>query len=341
MPVFVESLKRQYQLFSHVNEEDFEGVIKNIADKIFGNTSIYLDIKRKVKGREIISIPDGYLIDLADPSEPRLFVVENEIVSHDPFRHIGIQLLKFVVSFNDARTEIRKLLMEAIQSNKEYLSRLTAACNASSYRNVDNYLDAAVYSDFRGLVIIDEIKPELNKVLEKINANISVLEVKTFQADDGSLLYQYDTLYDEDEDTIAEPIEEKAISPEHRERRRQRRAKSDTIIVPAREDGFKAVFLGENQWYQIRIGAAMKDKIKYIAAYQVAPVSAVTHIAEVASIKPYKDTGKYVVIFKGPAQEIKAIRLKERKNSPQGPVYVEKEKLLSSACLEDALKSER
>lgn len=43
------------------------------------------------------------------------------------------------------------------------------------------------------------------------------------------------------------------------EDRRQRRAKSDTVIVPTRDEGFKSVFLAENQWYQIRIGAAPID----------------------------------------------------------------------------------
>ena len=33
-------------------------------------------------------------------------------------------------------------------------------------------------------------------------------------------------------------------------------------------------------------------------------MSAVTHIAEVQEIKPYKDTGKYQLIFKGAPQEI-------------------------------------
>jgi hypothetical protein len=71
-------------------------------------------------------------------------------------------------------------------------------------------------------------------------------------------------------------IEKRSVNYDDRLKRRARRAESDTIIVPAREDGFKEVFIGLNQWYAIRIGAAMKDRIKYIAAYQVAPVSAIT-----------------------------------------------------------------
>ncbi len=67
----------------------------------------------------------------------------------------------------------------------------------------------------------------------------------------------------------------------------------NTIIVPAQEDGFKKVFLGENSWYAIRIGGGKLKDIKYIAAYQTAPISAVTHYAEVESIEPYGDGGKY------------------------------------------------
>lgn len=33
----------------------------------------------------------------------------------------------------------------------------------------------------------------------------------------------------------------------------------------------------------------MLNRIKYIAAYQVAPISAITHLAEVAKIEKYKD----------------------------------------------------
>ena len=78
----------------------------------------------------------------------------------------------------------------------------------------------------------------------------------------------------------------------------------DTIIVPAQEDGFKHVFIVENKCYEIRIGGGRKDQIKYIAAYQSAPISAITHYAEVDSIEAYGDGGKYQLNFKAPAKKL-------------------------------------
>jgi hypothetical protein len=317
-------------------EDEFERDVVRLADYIFG-PSLYIDIKRRV-GNDIVTIPDGYLVDTADPAIPRLFVVENEIVGHDPFKHIGIQMLKFVTSFDDAQRAVRTFLMENIRKTTRHQERLETACKKSSSPNIDDYLDRAVYGEFRGLVVIDEARPELYRVLEKINANISVLEVKAFETDSGERFHLFDTLYDDDEEETPELVSPMPLrSPVERAARRLRRASCDTIIVPARSDGFQDVFLAQNQWYAIRIGAGMKDRIKQIAAYQVAPISAVTHIAEIAEIKPYKDTGKYVVIFKGPAEEIRHVPIRQGSNGPQGPVYAQKSRLLAGGTLEDVL----
>jgi hypothetical protein len=320
-------------------EVDFETCVVELADQIFGPDTIYIDKKKRVGKKDILSIPDGYVIDMTEPDHPKLFIVENEIVSHDPFKHIGIQMLKFVTSFEDSRTKVRNFLMDEISKNDGHLKRLEAGCHISKSRNIDNYMDQAVYGEFRGIVVIDEARSELHSVLEKINANISVLELKTFESDSGDRLYQFDTLYDEEEEIKPPPgtTRRPSMTPEAIKARRIRRAECDTVIVPAREEGFKRVFLGEDQWYEIRVGAAMKDRIKYIAAYQVAPVSAVTHIAEVKEIRPYKDTGKYILIFKGPAQEINPIKIKDGKFSPQGPIYAKQEVLLNASHLEEAL----
>ena len=96
----------------------------------------------------------------------------------------------------------------------------------------------------------------------------------------------------------------------------------DTIIVPAQKDGFDKVFLGENAWYAIRISGGMLPKIKYIAAYQSQPISAITHFAPVARIEPYGEAGKYKVLFSEPAQTIGPIPFGNAPSgATQGPRY--------------------
>lgn len=105
----------------------------------------------------------------------------------------------------------------------------------------------------------------------------------------------------------------------------------NTIIVPAQEEGFNEVFIGEKCWYAIRIGGGKLNEIKYIAAYQTAPVSAVTHFAEVESIEPYGDGGKYKLNFVAPAKPIGPIKFGGGKQGTlQSPRYTTYEKLLSA-----------
>lgn len=116
----------------------------------------------------------------------------------------------------------------------------------------------------------------------------------------------------------------------------------DTLIVPAHEDGFNEVFLGENAWYAIRLSAKKIDKIKYIAAYRAAPVSGITHWATVDSIKKYKNTGKYIVHFKGKAKKIKTIRLISSKKgvAPQAPRYTTFKKLRAAKNFTEVFNGE-
>jgi hypothetical protein len=78
----------------------------------------------------------------------------------------------------------------------------------------------------------------------------------------------------------------------------------DTIIVPAKRDGFKEAFLDQNAWWAIRIAGGKIPQIRYIAAYQTQPISAVTHWAPVERIEPYGDAGKYRLVFSEPAKEL-------------------------------------
>lgn len=112
--------------------------------------------------------------------------------------------------------------------------------------------------------------------------------------------------------------------------------KFDTIVVPAREDGFKRRFLGEDCWFAVRINSKHIKKLKFIAAYQVAPVAAITHIAEIKDIKPYMDSGKYMIEFKGPAKAIGPIPRPENSEvNMQSPRYALHEKVLAAKNLDE------
>src|SRR4051812_26688656 len=106
MPIVLNPMGIAFRPQIYATEAAFEKDVISLADLIFGATSIYLDIKKRM-GNDIVTIPDGYLIDTTRSDDPKLFVVENEIVGHDPFRHVGIQMLKFVTSFDEAQRSVR------------------------------------------------------------------------------------------------------------------------------------------------------------------------------------------------------------------------------------------
>ena len=111
---------------------------------------------------------------------------------------------------------------------------------------------------------------------------------------------------------------------------------TDTLIVPTgkSEEGFEDVFLNENSWYYLRISENKVKQFKFIAAYRPAPVSAVTHIAEIdkfVEVLNEKGQPRHKAIFKTKAVEIEHIPFGTAKSgSMQGPRYVNREELLAS-----------
>ena len=81
----------------------------------------------------------------------------------------------------------------------------------------------------------------------------------------------------------------------------------------------------------------MRPQIKHIAAYRVAPISAITHIAQVKSIEPWKESGKSVVNFSEPAKGIGPIPMKKiaRVETFQNLRYTSLGRLESAKSLDD------
>jgi len=114
------------------------------------------------------------------------------------------------------------------------------------------------------------------------------------------------------------------------------RSENDTMIVPAQKDGFEEAFIADNSWWAVRISGGMLPKIKFIAAYQTQPESAVTHYAPVSRIEPYGEQGKFKLIFAEPAKPIGPIPFADApQGSMQGPRYTSFEKLRNAKKLTD------
>ncbi|MDD3285591.1 MAG: restriction endonuclease [Patescibacteria group bacterium] len=113
--------------------------------------------------------------------------------------------------------------------------------------------------------------------------------------------------------------------------------KWDTLLCAAKDDGFKEAFLEKKSWWAVRLSSKAIPLIKYIAMYQVAPVSKITYYGKVSAIKPFKESNKYIIYLEGEPIKLKnPVPLgKNRYLKPQGPKYTELNKILISKSLDD------
>ena len=94
----------KYELWTPPNEDEFEQVVKEHIQEIFGQQSIYVDRKQKLKSLSGIgSIPDGYVIILG--IAPQWHIVEAELSSHPLDQHIVSQVSRFITGIKNPSTQ--------------------------------------------------------------------------------------------------------------------------------------------------------------------------------------------------------------------------------------------
>jgi len=315
------------------SEAALEKAILEVQAQLFGKNRMYLDVKKKIgtKGG-LQNVPDGYLLDL-NGQKPRLYVVENELAAHDPLRHIAIQILQFSLSFEAEPRKVKSILFETLQSQTDLKLRCENYASNHGLRNLDYLLDYLVFeTPFAALVIIDELPDNLEKVLlNSFQFGVEVLELACYRCSDGRKYYRFEPFLAD----VNADIREASSNEKQEELITQEDI--DTVVVPAREDGFQDTFIKENRWYAIRIHGTMRPQIKYIAVYQVAPQSAITYVAPVSSIEPWGDTKKFVVNFAEPARKIGPISLKRNGivKALQNLRYTNYERLVHAQSLDD------
>jgi hypothetical protein len=198
----------KYEEWRPTNEDEFEQVVREHAEDIFGEQSIYLDIKPKLKSRSGIgSIPDGYVIVFGE--QPNWYIVEVELSSHPLYDHIVPQVGKFISGIRNPSTqkEIVDALFHEIDSDEFLRLRLRKAIGATeTYK----FLADLVSKSPVVIIIIEKHTGQLDEAIEALrHPQIKIVEFQTFAREDVGLpvhAHLFEPLYKPRERLTAEPI---------------------------------------------------------------------------------------------------------------------------------------
>ena len=161
------------------------GWSKEHAKDIFGEQSIYLDIKQKLRTKSGIgSIPDGYVIILGD--EPHWHIIEVELSSHPVFEHIVPQLVKFTGGIKNLSTqkEIASVLHDEISKDKVLMEKIKDKIGSVE---IYKFLSTLISQLPRLTILIDRKTEELDEAVEELKLETKVVEFQTLIREGGDI----------------------------------------------------------------------------------------------------------------------------------------------------------
>jgi hypothetical protein len=315
-----------------------ESAVADVSATMFGPRRIYLNARKLIgENGKTNDIPDGYLLDLSSKREPRMFVVENEVASHATLDLVAVRILELSLSFETSPFKLKAILKEALKADNAGLQLCETYAAANGFENLDYLLEGLFLKAdaFNALVIIDDSEAELDTFLRRRFAfPVEILTLLRFKTLDGQAAYQFDP-FQADFAGQSNETDTRAIGGTDE----VGPSELDTVVVPAWEEGFQQTFMGENRWGEILVHSSMRPRIKYIAAYRAAPVSAITHVAAVSNIAIRGEGPKCALSFLAP-MEIGPVKLVPKPNgtikAPQAPRYTSHARLIKAANLDEA-----
>lgn len=316
----------EYSLYDFDNEAEFEKAVIENQKYLFGKDSVYVDVKRLIGRGTHRGIPDAFLIDFYDTKKPQLYIVENEIASHDAYSNITEQIARFGASAISSMNQIRNVLITAIEDKPETKKEIEGYLLQTRFKTITELALFLTENDIKIVVAINEITADLNLAFNIFKNRPDLVLLQRYISG-NDILYFYEPMRDEVEDIEIEKTKTgEAVD-------------FDTVVCAAFEDGFKHAYMENNAWWAIRLSQEAREKLKYLAIYEKAPIAHVSHYAEIDRIEPYKDTGKYILYLEN-KKTVKPIKLGTGKKgeAPQAPRYTALEKLLNAKTVNELWK---
>jgi hypothetical protein len=180
----------KYRLWTPKDEEkEFHPMIKEHSKEIFGENSLYFDIKHKLISKSGIgSIPDAYVITLSKPY--KWYVIENELASHSIYDHIVKQLTKFINGLRNpkSRNDILEALDYEIRTDKVLKAHVEKMIGSpETFR----FLSKLLSHPPNIVVVIDELNEEVREACQSLRYETQFVEFKTFVREDAENVHAH------------------------------------------------------------------------------------------------------------------------------------------------------
>lgn len=174
-------------------DEEFVPLVLEHTNEIFGNNSIYINTKKKLRSNaDIVSIPDGYVLDFNNNS---WHIVEFELSYHRIYDHIVPQVTKFNngIKNHGTQRDIINFLYDDLKSDEITKLKIQKLIDPI---DLHKYISDLVSKQPFITVIIERIIPELSEALNSIPLNNIIIEFKTYLRSDANSLSVHAHIFD-------------------------------------------------------------------------------------------------------------------------------------------------
>jgi hypothetical protein len=180
----------KYQLWTPKDEEkEFHPMVRANSKEIFGQDSIYFDVKMSLKSPSgIVSIPDAYVINLSKHSE--WHIIENELSTHSIYDHVVKQLTKFIngIENQNARSQILDMIYLKIKEDENLKAKVK---NLIDTDDIHDFLSKLLSSPPRIVIVIDQKTAELEEATQVLKYHTDIIEFKTFARENAENIRAY------------------------------------------------------------------------------------------------------------------------------------------------------
>lgn len=174
----------KFRPYIYKSEAELESIATKHTKEIFGEDTLYFDIKKKMTSIKGISgIPDGFTIDFKNN---KCYVVEIELSTHDIIRHISNQLIRFKVAMNNGIT--REELVN------DLYNKLMQEHPKSGILLAD--IQQIVNNRFGIVIIIDDVSEQLTEVINVLSQDgmeVLTIPFETYVDSKNNYIHKFTT----------------------------------------------------------------------------------------------------------------------------------------------------